>query len=378
MSLDEQLSRLIDGDLNEEEAEALRARIRSEPDVARAYDEMTRVVAALATLPETAPAPELRVAPLRSARSFVAVVAPWLLAAAAALAWWLTPGEPEVTIVAGGTRIDGNLSLLAGDVAIDLDGDALITVEDDMTRQQMIAGLLGAAVTVAVYEGTALVRAAGHDPVTIGAGQTRLFGGGSPSGAAAPTDREALEHRLGELEKELAATREALQLEQFSGAIARGQLAAVQGTPAPWPADVPPAMTADRFAAELAARLAEFPQVEVEVVDCAEYPCIAALRYVGADQSLEWGDDVAHRIGAWVTEVYGDDHSLALNRSKFVSNNSEARYIVFSARGSSEDPNQADREKWRMDTMVQQLGEQVEAGEVEQREAVHATPPGQE
>ena len=372
MNLDEQLSRLIDGDLNEEEAEALRARIRGEPDVARAYEEMTMLVGALSTLPETAPAPPLRVAPRRPARSVVVVAAPWLLAAAAALAWWITPGAPEVAIASGGTRIDGNLSLLAGDVTIDLDGDALITVEDDMTRQEVIAGLTGAAVTVAVYEGTAVVRAAAGDPVVIGAGQTRLFGGAGAGASAAPTDREALEKRLAELERELGATREALQLEQFSGALARGQLAAEQGVPAAWPANVPAAMSSDRFAGELSARLEGIPNIEVEVVDCAEYPCIAAIHYLGPDQSLEWGNDVADRIGAWVKDAYGDDHSLSLNRSKFVSDDREARYIVFGAHGASEDPNLADREKWRMGTLVEQLGQQVEAGEVEAREV---TPP---
>jgi hypothetical protein len=379
MTLDEQLSRLIDGDLTEEEAQALRDRIRREPDVARAYDEMTTLLAALSTLPETAPAPPLRVAPLRPARSFVAVAAPWIVAMAAALAWWITPGPPVVTIASGETRIAGDLSLLAGDVAIDLDGDARITVEeDDMTRQQVIAGIAGAAVTVAVYEGTAVVRAAGGDPIVVGAGQSRLFGGAGGDASASAGDREALEHRLAELERELDKTREALRLEQFSGALARGQLAAEQGSPAAWPPDVPAAMSTERFASELAARLEGIPDVEVEVVDCAEYPCIAALRFRGPDQSLEWGNDVADRISSWVTEVYGDDHSLSLNRSKFVSDDREARYIVFGARAASEDPNVADREKWRMSSLVEQLGEQATADEAREVEAREVVPPTQD
>jgi hypothetical protein len=334
---------------------------------------MKLLVAGLSALPETAPAPPLRVVPKRAARSVVAIAAPWLLAAAAALAWWLTPGAPEITIGSGETRVGGNLSLLAGDVTIDLDGEATIGVEpraggarvavedpeEPMTRQQMIAGLTGAAVTVAVYEGTAAVRAAGGDPVVVGAGQSRLFGGAPGRAGAAATDREALEDRLVSLERELAATREALELEQFSGALARGQLEAEQGVPSPWPSTVPPGMTADRFAAELTSRLEGVPEVEIEVVDCAEYPCIAAVRYVGADQSLEWGGEATEKIAAWAAEAYGADHALSLNRSKFVEDDREARYIVFGAHGADEDPNVKERESWRMETLVEQLAEEL-------------------
>jgi anti-sigma factor RsiW len=386
MSLDEELSRLLAGDLTEPEASALRARIAHEPDVAHAYAQMAALVDALGALPETAPAPPLRVVPLRSPLRRAADVVPWLLAAAACVAWLLaTSGTPDVLLASGESWVQGDLTIAAADVTIDLEGTARIRVEppafgqrvagkeDEMTRGHLLAGVAGAAVTVAVVEGVAVVRAAHGQPVELAAGDTQAFGGDTrhPKGAALPTDRAALERHLALLQHELAVTQDALQLEQFSGALTRGQLAAVQGTPQPWPAKIHPTMTAEHFGQELAKRFADVPGVEVRNVDCSEYPCIAALEFTTASDVVE--HDAAIRIAGWVQEAYGDDHSLSMDRSRFVHDDAEARYIVFGAHAGQDDPNVQAREKWRIDSLVEQLGEDLEARADPAREG--ASPP---
>ncbi|MEY3212011.1 MAG: hypothetical protein RIT28_2492, partial [Pseudomonadota bacterium] len=64
----EALSRLLDGDLPPDEAEALRARVHAEPALAEALGRLRALGEAVAALPEVSPPPALNTAVLRRVR----------------------------------------------------------------------------------------------------------------------------------------------------------------------------------------------------------------------------------------------------------------------------------------------------------------------
>ncbi|MEQ1571094.1 MAG: hypothetical protein ABMA64_36025, partial [Myxococcota bacterium] len=130
----ELLSRLLAGDLPGAEARALRERIRTDPEWARAWSALQHLSHDLASLPEEVPPPSLDAAVLGSpARRQV----PWatvgtLATLAAAVALWIAWPAPEparIALVAGEQTVDGAVVLLAGDLPVTVDGRVHIRVE---------------------------------------------------------------------------------------------------------------------------------------------------------------------------------------------------------------------------------------------------------
>ena len=397
--LDEQLSRYLDGDLPPRDAAALEARIDREPPVAAALEDLRAVRDALRSLPTEATPPPLRppsdtpdadASPWRYALPLI----PWALAAAAVLLLLLRPTPPAVvTLTAGTTELAGDLRIAAGDVHIDLDGRARIRVipmepppgvlrpaeaEDPMNVRLPLAALAGAAVTVAVIEGTALVTGADADTghlVTSGAAATFGPGGAAidappPRGTTedAPAARAtALRTRIAQLEGELQSTREELAAQSFTAELAAGQLAQLQGSPSAWPEDVPESMTPERFEEELATRIAELEGVEIDHVDCTEYPCIAAMRLIDGAEVGGWEDE-GNPVRAWIEGTLGSGSNVSVNTSRFRHDDYEARFVLFSARGGEHDSDVGVRTKYRMDAMVEELG-QLTTAEAEQASA---------
>lgn len=322
----EQLSMLLDDELSGPESQALRQRIESEPALARAWETMQQLPDALAGLPELAPPPGLDELVLgRAAAPAAAAPAGWqfapLLALAAALllslAW--PRATPELLLVAGHQRITGDVSLLAGDVRVSLDGTADLFVEPppallretqsedpNMTKQQLLAGLTGAIVTVAVYEGTAVLYAADGNPVRIAAGERQTV---TPQTPLSPTPRQVTTRTTeaspdaAALQAEIDALSEQLEAAQLQKALARGQLASYQGAPQAWPDDAPEALRAEGFSERLAAALADMAHLELVSVDCDEYPCFAVIE--SHSDSDDWGDDL-DAVGQSLKEAYGD------------------------------------------------------------------------
>jgi hypothetical protein len=278
--------------------------------------------------------------------------------------------------------VDGELELAAGDVLVDVDGSAWISVEpaggaarvggpnpeEPMDRTNIAALAAGAVVTVAVYEGTAVVRAASGDagePVVIEAGQTRRIapptaGHDARAGASGAPQSAARQQQIQELERQLEEVQHALDEARFEGALTRGQLAALQGTPSEWPADVPEALTPARFRAELEAHLAGLPDVAVAEVDCAEYPCIAALHYTGPAAGDDWNQPLGSAARAWISEALGTENvSMSVNTSRFRDGEHEERYLLFGAHADGRDSDVGVRTEYRMDAMVDALGDQV-------------------
>jgi len=381
MTLDEQLSRLLDGDLPPDQAEAIRQRIASEPDVAAAWQEIQDLAQALADLPEEIHPPSLNPQILgveESATRRWAAWVPWGLAAAAILLVLLRPVEtaPTVLLASGESYVEGQLSLMAGDQEISLDGRARIFVEppptptrvpgqthleDTMKLRLASAALVGSVVTIAVLEGTATIKDAGGAPIVLEAGAEHTLGAAPARPAPPQTPRSSqsqLQTRLAELEAELDQTRSALAAEKLSGAFMRGQLEVMEGTPSEWPtAGVPGPMTPDNFEAELKAVVAGVEDAEVEWVDCGEYPCVAAIRYRGDDE--QWTEGLQEDVGTWVEDQLGEDRNMSVNTSVFRQNDLEARYVIFGAHNA--DQAVTDRTSFRIDDMVEVLGDEVAA-----------------
>jgi hypothetical protein len=401
MSLDEDLSRLLDGDLPEPEAAALRGRIASDPEVARAWEAMASLPDALASLPvvpDDASPPGVPDALLVSAlpspsslqRAGWRRALPWAVAVAALFFAFLrgtTPVGPErIQLIAGESVLDGDLHLLAGDRAIDLDGRARVFVEppdgvvrgaeqnasleDPMDTRTLLGALAGAVVTITVYEGSAVVLADDGTPVTVEAGENRVFAPGDAPTRSARTDAPApgtperakeLLDRLDALNAELSETRKALETEKFAGALVRGQLKAEQGDPSTWEdADVPDAMRPERFEAELRAALEGAPDVAIDRVDCSEFPCIAVLEYTGPStaEDGDWNQAVGKQVSDWTRDVLGEGTSMSMNSSRFRTDDADARYVLFGAHASGDD-NVSDRTDWRMGQLVDVLGDEL-------------------
>lgn len=319
--MNDDLSRLLAGELDCEAAAALHARIKREPQLAQQWAAMQLLPNQLADLPTEMTPPAMRLPgavrpslvpsppkvhanqPLQHTESTRYVRRSWLsasllLAAGLSLGILLPRPVSEIRIARGTQLTEGRVDVLAGDVPIEVDGKVLMVVEPPrgvsreqwaeiptMDKSHFLSALAGAVVTLTVVEGTALVRPEGSPPVTLSAGQKRTVGGTDASQsptvlAAAPAAAPGLPPAES---RELAA----LKLEH---AITLGQLRALGGAPAEWPKDLPPPYKPDAFKSFVAERVASIPYATLEAVDCDEYPCIAVVR--STDPTEKWQDNL--------------------------------------------------------------------------------------
>lgn len=309
----EALSRKASGELSEDEARALDERTREDRALeaeARAFD---RMLGALSDLPEIAPPPALddlvlgrtRREPQRSRRPLVAALAVGLAAAAAALVVQL-PGQDlpaKVTLARGDQIVEGRAEITADGVEIALDGRARISVEPlpPPTREPhpeieemkiIMSGVggaaLGAIVTVAVLDGDATVTGRNGEVATLSKGEKKVITPPSASNAAFQIAEGASPaERIAALESEVDTLRQKLAEAEFTGAVARGQIARAQGEPSPWPSDVDPSYLPAAFEENLRAEIAKIPGLALHQLDCEEYPCVATLLGKDLDGDLE-------------------------------------------------------------------------------------------
>ncbi len=323
------LSRFLDGDLDEDERRDLLQRLESEPALAAALAQAEAVLADLAGLSPTLPPPAHLAVPTADAPPTTRTTAPtrpvplpWVLAgaaAAAALLLALRP-TPAATIVtdADGAVLDGRIDLnLASGHSLELDGRGRIATtppdpEAPVLRHPLAAAAGGALLTVAIYEGSALLR--GPDgAVELQAGDSRTVdvdtpapqrvvrvadgpapASGAPAGAATSTEEELAR---------LRAENEALR---FENALVKGNLTAHEGQPMAWPDDLPERLRPDGFAAMVEAAVADVEGVELVEVDCAEFPCIGVLRSTEAGPGWEeQASAVPKGLAADLGEDYG-------------------------------------------------------------------------
>lgn len=387
--LHESLSRLLDDELPGAEAEALRRRIDAEPEVRAAWEALQAAVSGLEGLPMEVRPPaalDARVAGgppvVSTGRGSWAVAAFGVVALAAAVLLGLRTPEPSTVVIgAGSSEVEGAMQVLVGDVVVDLDGRARIDVEpsgdpvrgagqevDMNNRTAILAGLAGAAITVTVYEGRAAVSGPDSDAVELEAGAShtvpqRRVVVATPDGADVDDEavREAaLRQRVEELTQELASIEDELATERFAGRLRDAELQRIQGVPSEWGDDVPDALRPDAFEANVLP-LTDMPGFTVEEIDCSEYPCVAALRYDGDDQTLDWGSEVVDRLAAWSDENL-DDASLTVNKSVFKDDEGESRFLLFGMHDGDANGDVGQRTGARMQELGEMVG-QAPAGE---------------
>lgn len=333
----EDLSRLWSGDLDPEAAEALHARIAAEPELQAAWRAMQGLVDDLADLDDEAPPAHLNHRVLTAATAGTArpvrwrTLVPWLVAAAAVtLAWLPWVGPPPPTVVPGQgatTWLDGVIDVPLGQAHLALDGRASISVEpssplprdpsaeeDTMLRHTALGALMGAGVTVAVYEGTATLTDDAGATTTLHAGDRHTLSppatvGAAPGGRVAtsaprlhlppPPAGETPEQAIARLSQANAALQEALDRATTLHAMASGQLATYRGDPSPWPDDVPAGMEPDAFRANAAAIAEALEGVEVTDIDCEEFPCVALFSTLAPGDPADLhalAKDIADRV----------------------------------------------------------------------------------
>ncbi len=331
----EALSRLLDGELSTDDEAALLARIDAEPALERAWEAMQALPSEIAGLPDMPPPPALDDRVMEGEPERAGgwnrghAIAAALAAAAALLVLVLWPADPaQIVLIEGEEWVDGQATVLAAGVPVEVDGVARISVEpspgslrergqevESMDWKHAAAAVAGAAITVAVYEGVA--RIGGEHPDTVEAGErwsktaetqredparrvvTRT---GGPVASDDEDDPAVLRARIDELEQALATA-------DFEDAIQRGRIAAVEGTPQAWPEALPPELHADHFEDGLADALAGHDELELLEVNCDEYPCYAIIEAdpesigpgakPGGGFLEAWAEGIEGDVGVW-------------------------------------------------------------------------------
>jgi hypothetical protein len=371
----EALSHLLDGDLPDGEAEELRRRIDSDPELAASWAAMQALPGELAGLEERPPA-RLDARILRPShqpprRNWT----PWVAAAAALilLGIWSKP-TPTRVLIGGQELVSGTTLVLAGDTEVRVQGRALISVEPppgfvreekrtqeiaQMNRTHLAAALAGAFVTVAVYEGTAAVTPAGAQTVAVAAGETRSFGAPrtpkplevrrSLPGAVTSTELgelEALREENRILEAQVAASRIGAQ---FADARIEGH----EGVPQPWPEDIPAAWQPEPFEAAMAAAMeaAGIGGFPLEV-DCSEFPCLAMIEASALDDRP---DDLWDRVVAGMSDPLGGNLRTGIHASNIGSQDGPSRSFGVLSFWPADRPAEGAKERmgYRADSMVE-------------------------
>lgn len=166
-------------------------------------------------------------------------------------------------------------------------------------KTHLLSAAAGAAITVAVLEGKARFVPDQGAPVELSAGQTHQTG---PAPTPAPADRAGFQATPTD-----AAGRAALE-EQVKGlelqlAVARGQLAQIEGTQQPWPAELPAALRPAAFEGTARGVATAVPGTTLVRVDCDEYPCVAFFET--SDPNPGWGQKLSEAMQAAVGEDGG-------------------------------------------------------------------------
>ncbi len=386
----EQLSRLLDGDLGEDEERALRARLESDPELAAAWQTMQRLPDELADLPDIPPPPALDEAVLSPGRPtmkrFSRRWGPWVaVAACLVLAWmWTRPGPPLV-LVEGSQYVQGHALVLAGSTEVEVVGRALIEVEPpasflregeqevaSMNKTHLLAALAGAIVTVTVYEGSAKLRTADAGPVTVLPGESHSTGPRAPApppqpdaravrvevpAGLDPADRERL------LTDEIGRLRSELEAARLGHDLARGQLEGHQGTPQPFPDDLPEVYRESAFEAAVEEALAEHPFGALEVLDCSEFPCFAIIRSHEVGEAWQEQADAFAQLLRDAAE--GEQTGVIQHLSGMNRNGDELRYagVAVGPDSIGEDPDLMQRADVRIRSAVEGLVEDATPSE---------------
>jgi hypothetical protein len=228
-----------------------------------------------------------------------------------------------------------------------------------MSRWAYGAGgaVAGAAITWLAMQGAGSASAASGTASPAGA-VAAIEASTAPLPGEAPDDTIArLRSRVGDLQRQLDATREELQASKVQGAVASGQLSALQGTPIAWPDDVPDALRPEGFEAGLRAAIAPIEGAKVVEVDCSEYPCIGVVELpgIGGDAVHDAVGGVRQRLSEGPWKELGEDMAAMLSVSSVADEQGERVVLGVGAAAAGFDqiPDADTRTRYRMDSLTQ-------------------------
>lgn len=155
-------------------------------------------------------------------------------------------------------------------------------------KRTVLAAGIGAAVTVAVYQGTALVQAGQDPPRVMAAGATmRLGAPPQRTEAPVPPPDEGEDEKIRALEAQNALLQRMLEDLETE----------LRGTPIPWTDDIPEALRPEAFERNVRAAIeACAPELEIVGFECSEPPCLAMLR---SPPEYAWWDPLVNDCPAW-------------------------------------------------------------------------------
>ncbi|MBA2322324.1 MAG: hypothetical protein H0V89_14360 [Deltaproteobacteria bacterium] len=302
MSVHEDLSRLLEGELDAAAEGDLRARIAADPALRADWERLQHLPFAALLAAEPPAALDARIlASRRPPRRWTRAI-PWLIAAGALLTLGVRRPPPLVAERGEAIRIDVGES---AEVVLQPPGG------DPMTKKTWLAGA-GAAVTVLVLKGTATVSAVEPEPTPASAAEP------PPRALTAPEVPTAgSSARVAELERENTLLRKLnsdLEIE-------------LKGTPVAWPPGLPDALLPPSFEENIRAAVARCaPEVQIVAIDCSEPPCLAGLRVPAGPQDRNWHQALVNECPLW-TEPYTNAVATASGEAECADGTTQ-RYTV--------------------------------------------------
>lgn len=291
----EALSRLLEGDLPANQAEHLMERMTREPALAAQWERMQEVPVLVDQWADERVPVGLhesildRVEPSSApaARSGMGWTTRWWLPlATAAIGLWMgriTAPAPVVEQV-----VSGNADVVLHGARLTVDGTSSIRMEpkpvfgrvsganvegDPMKAQTVLAAGAGMLLTLTVQQGTAALT-----PTDATQPTTRLA---APDATLSKRSTPRTQHRVRQPEVATSPTDPSVDPVAFENAVLRGQLAASEGQPQPWPTNVAAPLKPQALQDALEAHLGD--RGEIIEADCEEYPCVHMVAFDPAE-----------------------------------------------------------------------------------------------
>ena len=349
-------------------------------------DRETRLDSLLDDLPREVPVPPgldastLRRArasttgPLPSPNPMLRLAAALLMGALLGASVMATRPAPELVLTAGSQLVTGSARVFAGDREVLVRGRALISVEpgpgllreqeqeaDTMKTQTLAAALAGSLITVAVYEGRAVISGGDEQSITVASGETRSVGA-PPAPQRRRVVVEAPDIERGSRSQdhsqgEIARLRAEIAGLRASQALTRGQLQGLTGQPQPWPTDLPDAFLPAAFERSMRALVAQEGAGELLALDCSEFPCLTVLA-----PTVQEGNDMPPEVQAVIDGMQAllGDSGVSVHNSRTRDGDADLLLtgLAFAPKGAMDEDTQT-RAAYRMEGHLQGLAEEL-------------------
>ena len=201
-----------------------------------------------------------------------------------------------------------------------------------MKLTPLLSAALGAALTIAVYEGQATFTPNDGPAVTVEAGERRrlaLDDDAKPSVAARARSRRGAASTDGVVlpdldgPDDLSDPKDELARLRLENDVLRGQLRAAEGEEQPWPKDAPDALREPSFGKTVRAALED--DMKLIELDCGEFPCIA---FVEMPDQAGRSELVVNRIQEQIKSDIGADLGVMAMERGYRTSEGEGRVLA--------------------------------------------------